>query len=396
VKLAVVTPRFGAEVAGGAETAARLLASHLARESGWAVEALTTTALDTATWAPHFPPGDDHIDGVAVRRFPVVGRRAAGFDAATARLLTRGNHASASEQARWIEQQGPVAPELIEAVRESDADVVAFHPALYHPTVVGLPMVAERAVLHPATHDEAVIRLPLYRSVFGAAAGMGYWSDTERRLTERLFGVAATPSVVVGLGVEPEPGDTEAARAAVGLDDRPFLLCLGRVDDGKGVRVLAESFAFYKERRPGPLALVFAGPVVHAPAEHPDVVVTGVVDEAVKWGLLRGALALVSPSAFESFSIVLMEAWAVGTPALVNERCTVTREHALRSGGGLTFADYATFEVALDRVTDDSGLGPALGAAGRRHVQQHFRWPDVIDRYGSFLLGAARRVRRQG
>jgi glycosyltransferase involved in cell wall biosynthesis len=391
VKLAVVTPRFGAEVAGGAETAARLLGSHLARESGWTVEALTTTALDAATWAPHFAPGDDHIDGVAVHRFPVVGRRTAGFDEATARLLTRGNHASASEQARWLEQQGPVAPELIAAVRESDADVVAFHPALYHPTVVGLPTVAERAVLHPATHDEAVIRLPLYHSVFGAAAGMGYWSDTERRLTERLFGVAATPSVVVGLGVESAPGDTTAARATIGIDDRPFLLCLGRVDDGKGIRVLAESFMFYKERRPGPLALVFAGPVVHAPEPHRDIVVAGVVDEAVKWGLLRGALALVSPSAFESFSIVLMEAWSVGTPAMVNARCGVTREHARRAQAALEFGDYVEFEVALDRIAASDELRSALGTAGEQYVQRNYRWTEVVKRYAAFLAHVADR-----
>jgi glycosyltransferase involved in cell wall biosynthesis len=246
-------------------------------------------------------------------------------------------------------------------------------------------------VLHPATHDEAVVKLPLYRDVFTGAGGLAYWSDPERRLTERLFPVAGKPELVVGLGVEPGTGDSAMARAALGLDDRPFVLCLGRVDDGKGVRVLAECFAAYKARRPGPLALLFAGPVVHAPPAHPDIVVAGVVAESVKWGLLRGTVALISPSAFESFSIVLMEAWVVGTPALVNDRCAVTREHALRSGGGLTFADYAEFEVALDRVSDGTGFGAALGEAGRRHVERHFRWPEVLDRYDAFLRRAATR-----
>ena len=79
----------------------------------------------------------------------------------------------------------------------------------------------------------------------------------------------------------------------------------------------------------------------------------------MKWGLLRGALALVSPSAFESFSIVLMEAWSVGTPALVNSRCAVTLDHVRRSGGGLAFGNYAELEVELDRLT-------ASTAAARR------------------------------
>jgi glycosyltransferase involved in cell wall biosynthesis len=395
VKLAVVTPRYGVEVAGGAETAARLLATQLAQRSEWAVEALTTTALDATTWQPHFPSGDADVDGVRVRRFPIAATRGSDFDAATARVIARGSRVTRAEELSWLEHQGPVAPDLLEAIRTTDADVVAFHPYLYHPTVAGLPLVADRAVLHPATHDEAVIRLPLYREVFTGSAGLIYWSDSERRVTERLFPVASKPALVVGLGVEPEDGNARRARAALGLDDRPLLLCLGRVDDGKGVRVLAESFAAYKERHPGPLTLVFAGPVVHAPPPRPDVVVAGAVDEAVKWGLLRAALTLVSPSAFESFSIVLMEAWSVGTPAMVNSRCDVTSEHARRSQGALEFGDYPEFEVALDRIVGSAELRRVLGAAGRAYVERHYRWHEVVDRYAAFLTSIANRVRQQ-
>ncbi|HWS47453.1 MAG TPA: glycosyltransferase family 4 protein, partial [Acidimicrobiia bacterium] len=286
--------------------------------------------------------------------------------------------------------QGPIAPALLDAIDATDADFVAFHPLLYQPTVVGLPRVAPRAVLHPAAHDEPILRLPIYREVFEAASGLAYWSVPEQQLVERRFAIASKPAVVVGLGVEPEDGDVAAARAAVGLGEEPYLLCLGRVDDGKGARLLAECFARYRARRPAPLRLVFAGPVVHAPPAHPDIVVAGAVADAVKWGLLRGARALVSPSAFESFSIVLMEAWSVGTPALVNRRCAVTLDHARRSGGGLAFGSYAEFEVALDRIGATVAVRDAIGAAGRRYVDDHFRWPDVVARYAAFLGRIAR------
>ena len=46
MKLAVVTPRYGRDVVGGAETAARLLATRLAARADWDVEVLTTDALD--------------------------------------------------------------------------------------------------------------------------------------------------------------------------------------------------------------------------------------------------------------------------------------------------------------------------------------------------------------
>jgi glycosyltransferase involved in cell wall biosynthesis len=375
MKLAVVTPRYGREVAGGAENAARLLASQLAARSDWAVEALTTCARDATTWADAYRAGTESIDGVTVHRFPVTGTRAPDFDTATDLVVRRGRQVTDGELQTWLTKQGPISPRLLDAIASTDADVVAFHPYLYHPTVAGVPLVGSRAVLHPAAHDEPMLALPLYRSLFGAAHGLAYWSVAEQELVERRFRVASAPSVVVGLGVEAGTGSWQ--------HDRPFLLCLGRVDDGKGSRLLAELFVRYKERRPSDLQLVFAGPVVHAPPAHRDIVVLGAVDEATKWGLLRDAHAMVSPSAFESFSIVVMEAWSVGTPVLVNARCPVTVDHVHRSGGGLVFGSYPEFEVELDRLTDE--VGAALGAAGQAYVERHYQWPDVITRYAGFL-----------
>jgi glycosyltransferase involved in cell wall biosynthesis len=389
VKLAVVTPRYGVEVPGGAETAARLLATRLSALDDWQVEAFTTCALDAATWADHYPTGTVDVDGVAVHRFPVRGRRSADFDACTDLVVRRGRRVTDEEQRIWLDKQGPIAPALLEAISRTDADVVAFHPFLFHPTVAGLPRVAARAVLHPAAHDEPMLKLPMYRSLFAAAAGLAYWSAPEQRLVESRFAVASTRAVVVGLGVDAGEGSPDAARAALGLGARPYLLCLGRVDDGKGARLLAECFARYKARRPGPLQLIFAGPVSNAPPAHPDIVVAGAVSENQKWGLLRGALALVSASAFESFSIVLLEAWTVGLPALVNRRCAVTLDHVQRSGGGLAFGSYGELEVELDRLTADAQLRAEMGAKGAQYVEHYYRWPDVVDRYATFLTAVA-------
>jgi glycosyltransferase involved in cell wall biosynthesis len=385
VKLAVVTPRYGADVPGGAETAARLLATRLAARDGWTVEALTTCAHDANTWANHYPAGSDVVDGVHVHRFPVTGPRAADFDAVTNLVVARGTRITPEALDEWIVKQGPVSPGLIDAIATTDADLVAFHPFLYHPTVAGLPLVAPRAVLHPAAHDEPFLGLKCYPPVFEAAAGLAYWSEPEHTLVEDRFKIASKPAVVVGLGVDEYSGPTTNP-----FDDRPYLVCLGRVDDGKGARLLAECFIEYQRRRSSQLRLVFAGPVVHEPPPHPDIVLAGRVDEATKWGLLRGALAFASPSAFESFSIVLMEAWTAGIPALVNARCDVTVDHAHRSGGGIPFGSYPDFEVALDRLVASETLRTQLGQAGQRYVEQHYQWPDVITRYASFLS----RVRR--
>ena len=164
----------------------------------------------------------------------------------------------------------------------------------------------------------------------------------------------------------------------LGLGDRPYLCYLGRVDEHKGCGCWPSTSTEYKERHPGDLALAFVGPVSEAP-EHPDIVSTGTVSEADKWDILAGARRWC-PSAYESFSLVLLEAWTVGVPVMVNAACAATMEHCRRSGGGLWFDSYRSFEVAVERSVRRPGLRAALGAAVG-YTARYFRWPSIIDRY---------------
>ncbi len=149
--------------------------------------------------------------------------------------------------------------------------------------------------------------------------------------------------------------------------------------------MLAEYFAEYKARHPGDLALAFVGPVSNKAPDHPDVVATGVVSDGVKWDVLAGAQALVHPSAYESFSLVLLEAWTVGVPVVVNAGCAAMMEHCRRSRGGLWFDSYRSFEVAVERLVGDGPLRRRLADAGQAYVARHYRWPAVVDRYTRFL-----------
>lgn len=383
--VAYVTPRYGREVVGGAELAVRMFAERIVEHFGWRVDVLTTCATDLRTWANELPAGERVEDGVHVHRFLTSCPRLPDFDQRSGPLLARPGRVGDSEAREWIRWQGPHSPALLDAIGSSDADLVVFYPYLYEPTVAGIERAGARAVMHPAAHDEAPIRLPLFRDVFRAARGLVFQTYAEARFVNRLFATAAARQVVLGLGSDPHPGDPDDARAALGLGDRPYLLYVGRVDDGKGTGVLARFFAAYKDAHPGPLALVLAGPVVHRPVPHPDIVVAGAVDEAVKWGLLRDTVAFVHPSGFEAFSLVLVEAWHAGRPVLVNGRCFATSEHCDRSGGGFRFDDYTSFARAVDALVADEHLRDALGRAGRAYVEAEFAWPAILRRYREFL-----------
>lgn len=384
IKYTFVLPRYGAEILGGAEQAARVLAESIAARPGYSIEVLTTCALDAGTFANAYAPGTTTENGVVVHRFPCTGR-AADFDRRSQEILHSSRELMQARSEEWVSAQGPVSTELIDALAETDADLVAFHPYLYHSTVAGIRAVTDRPrVLHPAAHDERPILLPVFDEVFSAADGVVFWSRQEQAFANYRFAIGATPQMVLGIGVTPMPGDVAAAREAVGLDDARYVVCLGRVDTSKGTDLLVGLFDEYKRRFPGPEKLVMAGPVRHLPPAHRDIIVTGAVDDSTKWGLLRGAEVLISPSPLESFSIVLLESWMSGTPVLVNGACDTTREHVIASNGGLWFSAADEFAPALHRLIEDSTLRAQCAKQGRTYVESRYVQDVLTTRYLAF------------
>jgi glycosyltransferase involved in cell wall biosynthesis len=385
VKLAFVTPRYGPEVVGGAETAARMLAERVALRPGWQAEILTSCALDHLTWENVLPPGTSTVNGVTVHRFPAATRRLLEFFALDGSLRVAPTTAPLTQTRRWMALNGPSCPELVDAVASTDADVVACYPYLFATTVDAVATAPVPVVLHPAAHDEPALYFASFRRTFRDVDGFVYHTRAERRLLERAAGVAARPQIVLGLGVDDPVTSGRPGGEVVGLGNRPYLCYLGRVDEHKGCTMLAAFFAEYKARHPGDLALVLAGPRSGPAPDHPDIIATGTLSEADKWDVLAGATALVNPSAYESFSLVVLEAWSLGVPVVVNAACEATMEHATRSGGGLWFDGYRSFEAVVARLTGDPALRDRLARSGRRYVDDHFRWPELIDRYAGFL-----------
>jgi glycosyltransferase involved in cell wall biosynthesis len=387
VHVTFVVPRYGADVIGGAETAARLLAEHLVDRKGWRVDVLTSCAEDFVTWDDVYAEGVETVHGVTVHRFASEAGRHPSFHPYSAALLEAPAQASPAEAHRWIDLQGPVVPAVVEAATTSDADALIFYPYLYYPTVRAIGVVRAPTILHPAAHDEPALHLPVFAEVFEAADGLVFQTSAERALVQGLYPVGTRHQLLLGLGVDDPDADgapgAEVTSPVPG--DVPYLLCLGRVDRHKGTTLLADLFAAYKARHPGPLRLVFAGPVVEVPPAHPQIDVLGPVDEGVKWALLQQAVALVSPSSWEAFSLVVAEAWSARTPVLVNASCAATVEHCRRSGGGLAFAGYGEFEGLVELVTTDTAVATTLGQRGRTYVDRWFRWPRIVDRYADFV-----------
>lgn len=389
MKAYFVVQRYGSDVVGGAEAACRELAR---RSTAFAdVTVFTTCALESTTWANHYPKGESRDGGVRVVRFPTTSERNPRLDRYSARLFRKA-HPSRRAQERWFRRQGPQAPRLLEAISDSadEPDVWAFYTYLYYPTIFGMPKVASRAVLHPALHDEPPARLPLVREVLRSPVGLWLHTHEELEALVRLAGWPRSRLTVGGLGVEDRAGDGERFLRQHDLGSDPYLLYLGRVDRGKGTDLLADSFAAYKKEQPGPLKLVIAGPVVHPPPPHTDIILTGRLTDEQRWDALEGCTLFVHPSPLESFGLALLEAWMRGKPALVNARSPVLAGHVGRARGGLAFGDLPDFLAALQVLLDDPEAAARLGEAGRAYAQR-FHWDQVMDRYRGFLALNAER-----
>lgn len=391
MRVLFVSPRYGPEVAGGAEAHCRAMASRLAGR-GHEVSVLTSCATSYLDWADDYPPGDSDVEGVTVHRLPAARRRDdATFSSLNARVAWGRRPVAPMLQREWMRLQGPELEGFDEACRAlgADADVVVPIPYLYNTTWRALQACRGGAasVLIPAAHDEPPLSLPIFDGLFRLPDALAVSTPEEAQMLGGRFG-RRDATTVVGVGVdEPEVRTPDLARTALGLSgDEPYLLYAGRLDPAKGVEELHDYFVALR-RRDGDrrLKLVLLGEAVRPLPSHDDIVAPGFVPTEVRDSAMAGAAAVVVPSYFESFSFLLCEGWLHRRPALVNGRCDVLRGQVHRSGGGLAYHGFGSFETAVQLLLESPALASSMGERGRRYVRDRYDWERVLSDFEQVL-----------
>ena len=370
-----------------AELSRRLVAEH-----GAEVTVSTTTALSTADFrhpgAPQLAHGESWEDGVLVRRHRVVKRVGAHLHRIQAGAYRRRLPGSGLLRTLY---EGPLSPGMARDAARIPADVVAatafplahMHLAVLAARLRGIPVVLFGA-LHPEDawgFDRAVIRRAI-RSATAYAAYTQYEAD-----------------YVLSLGVAPErvhvvpPGVDAAAFAPAGREARsssePVVGFFGQMTAHKGLLDLIAAMQVVWESVPG-ARLVIAGArragteaVDDAVAALPErlrerVRVETDVPEARKAELFASFDVFASPSAFESFGITFLEAWAAGLSIVA---CRVGAVPSVVQDGvnGLLVAPGAPLELAaaLTRLLADPAERARLGAHGLATVVDHHAWTAV-------------------
>jgi glycosyltransferase involved in cell wall biosynthesis len=386
VKLACVIHRFGADIAGGSEGHCRLIAEHLAASHD--VTIVTTTAHDHVSWANHYAAGESRIGSLAVVRFPIERQRdLLRFRDISDRVFS--GRASASEEEQWFRENGPLAPSLLDYLKQRahEFDLVLFWSYRYYDTYFGLPIAADRAVLLPTAEEDPLIHVDALTRYFTLPRGYLFLTPEEEALVADRT-PPSTPRQIIGCGLDPPPAVDRAKLDAVGIRE-PYVLYLGRIDPNKGCATLLRYFRRYLDSGRN-IPLVLAGPENMPIPEHPLIRRLGFVDGATRDALLANARVLIMPSPYESLSIVLLEAWNHGTAALVNARCAVLKGQVLRADGGLYYQSAMEFAGALDYLLDNREAAAQLGAQGRAYVDREYRWPIVMAKIETLFAAITR------
>lgn len=405
-KIAVVSPIFSDKVSGGSEKLIFQFVELLAAD--FEITVLTTRSLDYITWKNSIPLSENNIfqessnpskpirfeeknsslgGKYKVLQFTVEKQRNIDrFNRLSKRILEEPSLQNKENVNHWLEEQGPYVPELVQFIesRKSEFDVFFFVSYLYYPLVFGTPLVAEKSIVIPTFHDEAPAYLPVYKEVLTDQSSYSFNTPEELEVFQNILGYKPSTYSITGMNLNLDHYSDKSAKGSDHadkidssvVDETPFLLYVGRVDQGKGFLEMAEWFAEWKKNTKLPHKLRIVGKIAskipNKILENQNIEFLGFVEEAIKIELLQNCVCLINSSPLESFSIVLMEAWLKGKPVLVNGKSDVLKGHCLRSNGGLFYSDRKSFFATLDYILDHPQESIAMGQNGKRYVERNF------------------------
>lgn len=379
MKIAFIVQRYGLEINGGAELHCRWVAEHLAKY--YDVEVLTTCAKGYITWRNEYNEGEETINNIRVRRFPVAKERDPEAFGRISRRIFRLFHTKRGEL-KWLELQGPYSPALLDFLEKNEAnyDLFIFFSYRYWLSYHGIMRFPHKSFLVPTAEHDPTIYLKIFKPFFHKPRAIIYNSVEEKELIHKVSSNDNAHGDIVGVGINlPESFDPDDFRRRYNLKD-DYVIYIGRIDPNKGCQEMFNFFLKYFDRNPSsPIKLVLIGKEVIPIPRHKNIIHLGFVSEEDKFNALKGARFMIMPSQYESLSMVTLEAWFLSKAVLVNGKCEVLKGQCRRSNGGMYYHSYKEFEASMDYMLQNGAAIDQLGRNGNAYVEANYRW-DVIER----------------
>ena len=191
------------------------------------------------------------------------------------------------------------------------------------------------------------------------------------------------------------PKKTNAEKQTKPPVDRPYFLFVGRLEKIKGLDDVIPVFRQYQDAD-----LLIAGDGDYAShlrsqAEGMERVrFLGRIEPQELDNYYRHALALIVPSVcFETFGIILIEAFRQGVPVLARRLGTFP-EIVERCGGGMLFEDADELLTSMRRIQEDIPFRNKLAELAYKGFETHWSEEAVIPRYLEVIRRTAQQKHR--
>jgi glycosyltransferase involved in cell wall biosynthesis len=228
--------------------------------------------------------------------------------------------------------------------------------------------------------------MDIFKDMFKNVKAIIYNSDPEKEFANKMYNIKGH-QIVIGVGMDTDISyNPQRFRNKYNLHNN-FLLYAGRRDSGKNVSTLIEYFIKYKEASKEDIKLVLIGQgAINIPTKYKeDIIDLGFIPYEDKFDAYAAATLFCMPSINESFSIVIMESWLCDTPVLVHANCAVTKDHCIKSNGGLYFSNYDEFEECIKYFLMNPEKRDVMARNGKKYVINNYSWEIIAMKYKKLI-----------
>jgi starch synthase len=322
------------------------------------------------------------------------------------------------DHARYAAALETLSIDLAMARDPVDADVA--HAHTWYADLAGLlirmlhriPLVATLHSLEPLRPWKAdqlgtgyVVSAWVEKTVVEAADRVIAVSGGMREDILRLFHIDPDRVAVIHNGIDHERyrhTSRREALARLGVRE-PYVLFVGRITDQKGIFDLTDAAS----ELPADVQVVLCASAPDTPEIEARLRRTVEGRPGIRWfgemlpaedviQLYSHAAVFCCPSVYEPFGIINLEAMACGTPVVASAVGGIIE--VVEDGiTGLLVPPGQPRELAaaLNAVLGDPARATAMGAAGRKRVEEHFSWASVAARTEALYVEAIEEFRRE-
>jgi glycosyltransferase involved in cell wall biosynthesis len=386
---------------GGTEWLVQNVSENLVTQFQDEVTVYTTNAYNCGAfyepWRRLMPADETTINGVRVRRFPVINVLGPPL-----KVIQYVAYRAQLPYNDWIRTVygGPIVSGMTRAIGEFDGDVVmaGSFPLLhmfYAATAKArnrLPLVFDGG-MHPEDRW-SFGRSMIYQAIERADAYIAGTTYERDYLISR--GVDARKLHVIGRGVDAdrfETADGRSIREAHGLGDCPVVAYIGQQAKHKGIDTLLQAMERIWEGMPEVRLLIAGARTNYSPTlsriigqmddEHQRrIVLIENFSEDQKPQLFAACDVFAYPSVYESFGIAFVEAWAAAKPVVGCWAGAIPSVVRNEEDGLLAEPrDSRGLAEAILRLLKDAGLRRCMGQSGQEKVRKFHTWAVVAARF---------------